>query len=165
MAVHPVARLKAWRRALGRPQPCGVTIRMMRFDGRLQWRQRSSFKLRAKQEFSRIYFVYKYLSIHRSPAPIPSPASKICDSLKYCASHKTWAVAAVDRVTRATPANGDSAAQRLRYFCASAQIDGESARRPEDVECLSCLSCRKHHWHVDCFKQGSQRRLRFTGLL
>src|SRR3977135_2744441 len=48
MAVRPVSPQGACRRALGRPQSGGVTIRMIGFEGRLQWRRQKLFKLHAK---------------------------------------------------------------------------------------------------------------------
>ena len=52
---------KAWRRALGRPQSGGVTIRMIGFDGRHQWRRQKLFKLRAKPLQDKISLYYNML--------------------------------------------------------------------------------------------------------
>src|SRR5260370_2605096 len=55
------SRSKAWERAPGRPRSGGVTIRMIGFEGRLQWRQLELFKLRAKPLQCKNYLNYNGL--------------------------------------------------------------------------------------------------------
>jgi hypothetical protein len=61
---------------------------MVGFEGRHQWRQHELFKLRAKllQRKKRKYF--RVLLLQRSAPERSAVASKICDSLISCATHK-----------------------------------------------------------------------------
>src|SRR6202048_3938892 len=61
MAVHPVApRLRIEARS-GEARSGGVTIRMIGFEGRLQWRRHQLFKLRAKPPQRKNYLNYNNL--------------------------------------------------------------------------------------------------------
>src|SRR6266446_1849184 len=59
----------------GGPQSGGVTIRMIGFDGRLQWRRHKLFKLRAKRPRRKKAISYKGLRVgsRRDPNCNPHP--------------------------------------------------------------------------------------------
>jgi hypothetical protein len=86
--VSPGVSLDTWRRVLGRPQPGGVYNSDVDFDGRHQWRRHELFKLRAKLLQRKNYKFFKKLLGQPVFFDDHSSASKICDSLIYCAPHK-----------------------------------------------------------------------------
>src|SRR6266851_2431311 len=63
-------------RALGRPQSRGVTVRMIGFEGRLQWRQQTPFKLHAKLLRRKKSINYKRLDVPPDGVPYPAPHPK-----------------------------------------------------------------------------------------
>src|SRR5882757_10071723 len=66
----------ACRRALGRPQSRGVTVRMIGFEGRLQWRRQKLYKLRAKPLRCKKSMNYKQLDDPPEGVPYPAPHPK-----------------------------------------------------------------------------------------
>jgi hypothetical protein len=66
----------------------GGTVRMVGFEGRHQWRQHELFKLRAKLLQRKKHKYFRALLVQRSAPQGPAFASKICDSLISCATHK-----------------------------------------------------------------------------
>jgi hypothetical protein len=88
MAVHPVAPRWRIEARSGEARSGGVTIRMIGFEGRLQWRQHKLFKLRAKLPQRKKWFIQKWLRAMSQASPSLDSQSKICDSLISCAPHK-----------------------------------------------------------------------------
>src|SRR6266705_72805 len=64
------------RRALGRPQFRGVTVRMIGFEGRLQWRRQTLFKLHAKPPKRKKYINCNLLGVTTDGVPYPAPHPK-----------------------------------------------------------------------------------------